>query len=74
MKMDTMKKITNVIGNIIMYIFLAICIFAVIITVFSKKDTDGASEIFGYQMRLVVSDSMGECASTDVSKYEIKRA
>lgn len=72
MKKDTFKKITNIIGNIIMYIFLAVCIFAVIITVFSKKDADGASEIFGYQFRLVVSDSMAKSEHTDVSNYEIK--
>ena len=49
MKMK-MNKIGNIIGNVVMYIFLAICIFAIILTVFSEKDVDGASEIFGYQM------------------------
>lgn len=71
MKKLTLKKIGNILGNVVMYIFLAICIAAVILTVFSKKDADGASEIFGYQMRLVVTDSMGACDQTDVSKYEI---
>ena len=55
-----------------MFIFLALCIAAVILTVFSKKDSDGASEIFGYQMRLVVTDSMGASEHTDVSNYKIK--
>ena len=71
MNKATVKKIGNIIGNIVMFVFLAICIFAVILTVFSKKDTDGASEIFGYQMRVVVSDSMGASDQTDVSKFEI---
>jgi hypothetical protein len=40
--------------------------------VFSKKSSDGAAEIFGYQMRIVTSDSMSECEYTDVSSYKIK--
>ena len=71
MKMK-MNKIGNIIGNVVMYIFLAICIFAIILTVFSEKDVDGASEIFGYQMRVVTSDSMGKSEYTDVSGYKIK--
>ncbi len=72
MKNQKLKKVGNIIGNILLYIFLAICVFAVIMTVFSKKDTDGAAEIFGYQMRIITSDSMAKCELTDVSAYEIK--
>ena len=50
MKKLTLKKIGNILGNVVMYIFLAICIFAVFITVFSKR-SNGAAEIFGYQLR-----------------------
>lgn len=66
------KKIGNIVLNVLLYIFLAICIFSVFLTVFSKKDSDGAAEIFGYQMRVVTSDSMSECEHTDVSGFEIK--
>ena len=66
------KKIVNIITNVLLYVFLAICIFSVILTVFSKRDTDGAAEIFGYQFRVVTSDSMAECEYTDVSNFEIK--
>lgn len=66
------KKIGNIILNVLLYIFLAICIFSVFLTVFSKKDSDGAAEIFGYQMRVVTSDSMAESEHTDVSGFEIK--
>ena len=72
MKKDTIKKIGNILGNVVMYIFLILCIAAVILTVFSKKDSDGASEIFGYQIRVVITDSMGESEYTDVSNYKIK--
>ena len=41
-------------------------------TVVSKKDVDGAAEVFGYQMRVVTSDSMAACEYTDVSGFEIK--
>ena len=67
-----MKKIGKIALNILLYIFLAICIFSVFLTVLSKRDSDGAAEVFGYQMRVVTSDSMSKCEHTDVSAFEIK--
>ena len=67
-----LKKIGSIFGNVILYIFIAICLFSVFLTIFSKKDADGAAEVFGYQMRVVVSDSMAKCEYTDVSDYKIK--
>ena len=72
MEKTKMKKIANVALNVLMYIFLALCILSVILTVASKKSPDGAAEVFGYQMRIVVSDSMEKCEYTDVSDYKIK--
>ena len=66
------KRIGNLILNGLLYIFLMICIFSVFVTTLSKKDSDGAAEVFGYQMRVVVSDSMAACEYTDVSDFEIK--
>lgn len=66
-----LKKIGNIVLNILLYLFLAICVFAVILTVVSKRDSDGAATFFGHQMRLVTSPSMAECDLTDVSAYEI---
>lgn len=71
MKKQTMKKIGNIVANTLLYLFLAICVFSVLIAIVSKKDTDGAAELFGYQMRIISSDSMAECDLTDVSEYEI---
>ena len=65
------KKISSIVLNVLLYVFLAICILSVFITVFSKR-SNGAAEIFGYQMRIVTSNSMAECELTDVSGYEIK--
>ncbi len=70
--MDKAKKIGKIVLDVLLYIFLAVCVFAVILTVFSKRDTDGAAEIFGYQLRVVTSNSMGACEYTDVSDFEIK--
>jgi signal peptidase I len=72
MNKTKLKKICDIVVNVILYIFLAVCIFAVFITVLSKKDTDGAAEVFGYQMRIVTSESMEACDRTDVSDYKIK--
>ena len=66
------RKIGKITLDILLYIFLAICIFAVFVTVLSKRDSDGAAEVFGYQMRVVTSDSMSESEFTDVSAYKIK--
>ena len=70
--MNKTKKITNIVTNTLLYLFLAIAILTVLLTVFSKKDTDGAAQIFGYQMRVVTSDSMAKSEYTDVSDFKIK--
>ena len=71
MNAKVMKKIAGIAVNVLLYLFLALCIFSVIFTVFSKKDTDGAATILGFQMRLVISESMEEHPDTDVSDYDI---
>ena len=72
MNREKIKKAGNIALNVVLYIFLAICIFTVVITMLSKKEPDGAAEIFGYQMRVVTSESMSKSEYTDVSEYEIK--
>ncbi len=67
-----LKKIGGIALNVLMYIFLAFCIFAVFVTLVSGRDADGAAEIFGYQLRIVTSDSMAKSEYTDVSDYKIK--
>ncbi len=66
------KKIFSVVSNVVLYIFIIVCILGVIITVMSKKDQDGTATMFGMQMRSVISPSMEECELTDVSEFEIK--
>lgn len=70
--MGKAKRAANIALNVLMYIFLAVCLFSVFVTVLSKQSRDGVAEVFGYQMRIVTSDSMSESEFTDVSAYEIK--
>ena len=46
-KKSKMKKVSDVVQNVLLYSFLIICIAAVFLTVMSKKDIDGAAEVFG---------------------------
>ena len=72
MNRSKVKNISRIAMNVLLYLFLAICIFSVFFTMFSKKSVDGATEILGYQMRVVTSESMAKCDLTDVSDYKIK--
>ena len=66
------KRTGNIIVHVLLYVFLVLSIFSVILTLMSKKSSDGAAELFGYQMRIVSSDSMAESEYTDVSGFKIK--
>ena len=66
------NKLFRIAVNAFLCTFLAISICSLFLTVVSKRETDGAAEIFGYQMRIVTSDSMAKCEYTDVSAYKIK--
>ncbi len=66
------KKILDITLTVITYLFFALCLVALVLSVAAKRDVDGAVSLWGKQMRVVVSDSMAECADTDVSSYEIK--
>ncbi len=64
-------KIVSTVFNVLIYVFFAICVLALVLSITSKRDADGAVTVFGMQMRIVVSDSMAECPETDVSDFEI---
>lgn len=72
MDKKTIKKTSGILINVVLYAFLAVCVLSVFLTVFSERDSDGAAELFGSQMRIVTSSSMEESEYTDVSAYEIK--
>lgn len=70
MKKLNIKKIGASLKDILLWAFVVLCAFSVLITLLSKKD-DGAAELFGYQMRIITSESMEKCDETDVSGYDI---
>ena len=68
----TAKKVVGIIINIILGLFIALCVVLIAFTLFGKRDQDGTVEIFGMQMRVVLSPSMEKNDETDVSGYKIK--
>lgn len=66
------KKIFKIVSNVLLYLFLAIAVLCVIFTLVAGRDSDGAANLFGYQMRIVTTDSMAACDQTDVSSFDIK--
>lgn len=75
--MNKNKKIYQMLSliiNIFIYIFLALSIVLLCFSITSKKDKDGAINIFGYQMRIVISPSMEKNDSTysEIKEYKIK--
>ena len=71
-KTQVVKKVGKVTINVLLYLFIALCIFGVVLTIISKKEPDGTATVLGKQMRVVLSSSMEECDETDVSKFRIK--
>ena len=71
-KTQILKKIGAIAANVLLYVFIFICILGVILTIVSKKDPDGAATIFGMQMRVVISPSMEKSDATDLTDFEIK--
>ena len=66
------KKILSVIADVLVFLILIVGATTLVLTIMSKRDEDGAINVFGMQMRIVVSASMEKCDETDVSNYEIK--
>ena len=72
MKNKKLNKALSVVANVVVYVFCALCLLLVLFTVFSKRDSDGAVKVLGYEMRIVVSGSMEKHPDVDVSNYKIK--
>lgn len=72
MKNEKFKKVLNILSSVLLYIFIALAIFGIVITIMAKKDSDGTVTIFGTQMRTVLSPSMEKSDAIDVSGYKIK--
>ncbi len=66
------RRALGIAGNVLFVLFFVLCLFGIVLTVMSKRDSDGAMQLFGHEMRLVVSSSMEKSDRTDVSGYKIK--
>ncbi len=71
-KKAIVKKVLKITGNVLVYLLMALALFVLVISITSKKDSDGTATVFGHQLRFVQSDSMEQCDLTDVSEFEIK--
>ena len=55
----------------IFILLTVLCVFAICFAVVAPRGEDGASQIFGHELRIVESDSMKAHPNTDVSTYKI---
>ena len=74
MEKAKVKKALKIVGDVLMYVFMAICILLVISSVSLKKSSNDAMTIFGYQARLIETPSMEMSENTpeQVKNYKIK--
>jgi hypothetical protein len=68
------KRISAILGDVLLFAFIGICCFVVVLTIVSKKDVDGTANVFGYQLRFVKTASMEKCDLTydEIKNYKIK--
>lgn len=66
------KKVLPIIGNVFLWLFLGLCLVAIILAIVAKRSDDGAVNVFGHEMRVVLSPSMAKSEETDVSGFKIK--
>jgi ABC-type multidrug transport system fused ATPase/permease subunit len=71
-KKSKFKTVASVILNVLFVLFFLLCVFSIYMSVTTKTNTDDASQIFGYQARIVLTSSMEKSDATDVSEYAIK--
>ena len=66
------KKIVSIVLKSLMYVVISVLLVFIVIAIMFNRSSDGATSVFGHQMRIVISPSMEANEFTDVSKYEIK--
>lgn len=71
-KKVNVKKILKTTANVLLTIFIVLCVIGIFFTISSKKSGDDASTIFGVQFRTVLTSSMEKCDEFDASGYDIK--
>ena len=71
-KKVNVKKILTTVANVVLTIFIVLCIIGIFFSISAKKSGDDAVTIFGMQMRTVLSPSMEKCEEFDASEYDVK--
>lgn len=69
---NKLTKTLTIAVNVLVYVLCALCLLLLLFTVFGKRNSDGAVQLFGYEMRVVLSGSMEKNQNVDVSDYKIK--
>ncbi len=70
---EKVRKGFSIALDVLMYLFLAAAVFIVVMVISSSKYSDGAINMFGYEMRIIASSSMEKSShSVNVDKYDIK--
>ena len=73
-KKEKFMKIFNIVANVLLYSFFAVCLVLLSMSILSKKDSDGAVNVLGFQSRIVISESMEKHEETydQIKGYKIK--
>ena len=66
------RRALAIAANTFIYVFCVLCLALLTFTVFSKRNADGAVDLLGYEMRIVLSGSMEKHPDVNVSEYKIK--
>lgn len=68
----TPKKVLSIMGDVFLSLFLVFAVLCCVSVVLMKQSGNNSLNLFGQEMRLVLTESMEENKLTDVSSYEIK--
>lgn len=71
MNREQVKKIARIASTVLLFLIVIACGIAMILAMIAKRADSDAPTLFGYQLRVVTTDSMAECDLTDVSDYEV---
>lgn len=67
------KKVFSIVGNVLMYTFLVLCLVSLIFTISASRKAENESpSFFGHKILLVLTGSMEKNDAVDVSEYKIK--
>lgn len=66
------KNIISIVLKSLMYVAISVLLLFLVLAIMFNRSSDGATSVFGHQMRIVISPSMEASEFTDVSNFEIK--